>query len=50
MLKDLAKSMNRATWKEWLVYLVLSHTVYFTMLIYSIPRINQEAGACSCST
>lgn len=44
MSKSLIKRLNRIHVMHWLLFLFLSQTVYIAMLMYSIPRITQEAG------
>lgn len=44
MSKSLIKRLQQIHVGHWLLFLVLSQTVYFVMLLVSIPSISREAG------
>ena len=44
MINRLAKGLETVTFKLWLLFLLMSQSIYAIMQSYSIPRICQEAG------
>ncbi|MGJ7921693.1 hypothetical protein [Neobacillus sp. LXY-4] len=44
MKNNLAKNLEKITFKVWLLFLILSQTIYIIMQTYTIPRISDEAG------
>lgn len=44
MINRLAKGLETVTFKLWLLFLLMSQSIYVIMQSYSIPRTNQEAG------
>ncbi len=43
MINQIITRLNKVTIKLWLLFLLMSQTIYAIMLSYSIPRIRQEA-------
>ncbi|MEK4326076.1 hypothetical protein MKX70_09470 [Paenibacillus sp. FSL R7-0312] len=44
MINRLSKGLETVTFKLWLLFLLMSQSIYAIMQSYSIPRICQEAG------
>lgn len=43
-MNKIVNSLNKVTIRIWLLFLLMSQTIYFIMQSYSIPKISNEAG------
>jgi hypothetical protein len=44
MTSKLSKTLDRITWRHWLIFLILSQAIYAIMLTQTFPYIRKEAG------